>query len=133
MSNAEMTMAMHEAEKAAVLSRIPVGYDRARIPNDSRMIARMTRIPERKVLQLIEALRNEGHLICNRQDGFGYFLAENEADVLRQYRQDCARAMSILRRIKPFRHYLKRLDEQNGDQITWEDLALEEIISKGEL
>lgn len=126
MSNAELRADM----KARVLSWVHPGHD---LGNTADMIALMTRIPERTVRNLIEELRNEGHLICNMQDGHGYFLAETDEEVEKQYRQDCARAMSILRRIKPFRHYLKQKDEERGDQITWEDLALEEIISKGEL
>lgn len=132
MSNEDLKIAMHEAELTQVLSGIPLGYSIYRVPCDSRRIAATTRISERRVRELIEELRNRGHLICNRQDGRGYYIAETREEVESQYRQDCARAMSILRRIKPFRHYLRKT-EDTGDQITWEDLALEEIISKGEL
>ena len=83
--------------------------------------------------EIIEELRRQGHLICNLQNGAGYFLADTDEEVEQQYRQDCARAMSILRRIKPFRHYLRSLDEERGDQVTFEDMALEEIISRGEI
>ena len=133
MSSPGEALARHEANKARVLNCIPTGYSRYRVPADSMMIASMTRLPERKVREIIEELRRQGHLICNRQDGFGYFIAETLEEVERQYKQDCARSMSILRRVKAFRHALREADIERGDQITWEDLALEEIISKGEL
>ena len=109
-------------QRAAVLSCIMHGKDLA---NDHHWIATHTGLPERAVRNRIEELRNEGYLICNLQNGKGYFLAENDEDVKTQYRQDCARAMSILRRIKPFRKYLKSL-EDDENQINFMDILEEE-------
>ena len=117
-------------QRARVLSCIRKGTEMA---NTRSWIAMHTGLSDRVVRQRIEELRNEGHLICNLQNGSGYFLADTDEEVERQYKQDCARAMSILRRIKPFRHYLRSLDEERGDQVTFEDMALEDIISRGEI
>ena len=126
MSNEELI----REQRARVLSCLRHGKDLA---NNRFWITMKTGLSDRVVRQRIEELRNEGHLFCNLQNGKGYFIAENDEEVALQYRQDCARAMSILRRIKPFRHYLRSLDEERGDQVTFEEMALEEIISKGEL
>lgn len=116
--------------KMQVLSCILHGKDLA---NTSELIASHTRMSERRVREFVEQLRNEGYLICNEQNGKGYYLAETDEEVERQYRQDCARAMSILRRIKPFRRYLRELDVQRGDQMSFEDMVIEEMLEKGEL
>ena len=120
---------LHMTKKLRVLSCLSNGREAA---YSRRYIASDTGISDREVRNLIEELRNEGHLICNEQDGNGYYLAKTDHEILRQYRQDCDRAMSILRRIKPFRHAIRKMNKVD-DQITWEDLALEEIIAKGEL
>ncbi len=120
MSNEEMRAGM----RARVLSCLMHGQDLA---NDRSWIAMHLGMSDRTVRQMIEELRNEGHLICNSQDGRGYFIAETDAEIARQYRQDCARAMSILRRIKPFRRAMKEIAEKS-DQITFEDLAFGELI-----
>ena len=114
--------------RAAVLSCIRTGKELA---NTHRWIAMHTRINERLVRNLIEELRNEGHLICNLQDGNGYFLAENEEDIEQQYLQDYARAMSILKRMKPFRHALREAETADLDQVTMTDL-LKEVLTDGE-
>lgn len=128
-----MSNEMRMDAKARVLQWIPKGKDTKRVPETAGMIAQMVRLPERTVRKLIEELRNEGHLICNDQDGQGYYIAETEQEIRRQYRQDCARAMSILRRIKPFRHAIRAMDEYNGDQVSFEDMVIEELLIKGEL
>ena len=122
--------ALRAEQRARVLSCIRKG---AKMANTRRWIAMHTGLSDRVVRERIEELRNEGHLICNLQNGSGYFLADTDEEVEQQYKQDCARAMSILRRIKPFRHYLKSLDKENGDQISFEELVIEEILSKGEI
>ena len=110
MSNEELI----REQRARVLGCLRHGKDLA---NNRFWITMKTGLSDRVVRQRIEELRNEGHLICNLQNGKGYFIAENDEEVELQYRQDCARAMSILRRIKPFRHYLRSLDEERGDHL----------------
>ena len=48
-------------------------------------------------------------VICNAQDGEGYFLPRTKEDLERQYRQNQNRALAILRQQK---HIRRRL---NGD------------------
>lgn len=64
---------------------------------------------DRAVRRMIQAARDDGALILNAGDGRGYYLADaDDLDELeRQYRQDTARAMSILKRRKEMRRILK--------------------------
>lgn len=62
---------------------------------------------DRAVRSLIEKARDEGCLILNKQDGKGYYIAENLDDIVFQYRQDTNRALSILKRRKTMRKILK--------------------------
>lgn len=62
---------------------------------------------DRAVRNLIEKARDEGCLILNRQDGRGYYIADNLDDIVFQYRQDTNRALSILKRRKTMRRILK--------------------------
>ena len=66
-------------------------------------------ITDRQVRRLIQIARDDGALILNAQDGKGYYLADASDldDIERQYRQDTARAMSILKRRKAMRRLLK--------------------------
>jgi biotin operon repressor len=70
-------------------------------------LAKRMDMPDRTVRSLIEKARCEGCLILNAQDGKGYYLASGTDDILRQYRQDTNRALSILKRRKHMRKLLK--------------------------
>lgn len=63
----------------------------------------------RSVRKAIQTARQEGMVICNAQDGEGYFLPRTKEDLERQYRQNQNRALAILRQQK---HIRRRL---NGD------------------
>ena len=54
-------------------------------------------IPDRTMRKMIETARNEGMVICNGQDGQGYFLPTTKEELKRQYDQNENRAKSILR------------------------------------
>lgn len=79
---------------------------------------------DREVRKSIERLRQNGILICNEQNGSGYYIAETDQEVYAQYLQDHSRAMSILKRIKPFRDRLITTDEQ---------ITLDEVVDWGKL
>lgn len=66
-------------------------------------------ISDRQVRRLIQIARDEGALILNAQDGAGYYLADKTDldDIERQYKQDTARALSILKRRMTMRKILK--------------------------
>lgn len=54
-------------------------------------------IPDRTMRKMIETARQEGLVICNVQDGNGYFLPTTREELIRQYDQNESRAKSILR------------------------------------
>ena len=89
-------------------------------------ISSHTGLNDRTARKVIEALRNSGVLICNDQDGMGYYIAETDEEILRQYRRDCARAMSILKRLKAFRAAVREIEQQeeNKDQVTIEEILM---------
>jgi biotin operon repressor len=64
---------------------------------------------DRKMRAAIQQAREDGELILNAQNGAGYFLASTDDlnAIERQYRQDTARALSILKRRKAMRRLLK--------------------------
>jgi len=69
-------------------------------------LARRTGMSDRQVRREIERARANGALICNDQDGRGYWISDDRAELLAQYRQDTARALNILKRRKPLRDAL---------------------------
>ena len=71
------------------------------------VLARRYGLSDRIVREKIEAARDEGVLICNDQDGKGYYLAETVDEIERQYRRDKARALNVLKRLKASRRALK--------------------------
>ena len=80
----------------------------------------LTGEPERQIRKEIARLREEGDLICNEQDGRGYYYATELDEVLKQYKQDRSRFLSIAKRIKAARRILKRaglLDEEKGSPV----------------
>ena len=54
-------------------------------------------IADRTMRKMIETARQEGLVICNEQNGEGYFLPTTRAELLKQYEQNESRAKSILR------------------------------------
>lgn len=72
-----------------------------------KQLVTLTGLNDRAVRECIELLRGEGYLICNEQDGRGYYLADTDDEIERQYRMDHARALSVLKRLTPYRRALK--------------------------
>lgn len=62
--------------------------------------------PERNIRAAVEELRTE-YIIINDQDGKGYYLSNDPDIIQRYYWQEYSRAMSILKRLKPVRAFLK--------------------------
>ena len=65
---------------------------------------------DRTVRQMIEEARNNGFLICNAQDGNGYYMAANSADVLSQINRNENRAKSVLAQQKHLRAAYRRME-----------------------
>ena len=57
--------------------------------------------------RIIARLRDEGYIIINDQNGKGYYLSDDLDEIEKQYKQDTARAMAILKRRKYMRKMLK--------------------------
>ena len=98
---------LSEAPKVVlqVVSEIPLGRENA---VTRKWLCEALQLSDRKVRECIEAARSYGCIIINAQDGAGYYRSDDPDDWERQYRQDTARAMSILVRRK---HLRKRLKE----------------------
>lgn len=71
-----------------------------------QQIADSTGLVVREVRAVMEQLRRE-HIIVNDQDGTGYYLSNEPQEAQRYYWQEYSRAISILRRLKPVREFLK--------------------------
>ena len=88
---------------------IPEGEDHA---VTRRYLSIKLGLSDRMVRRAIEEARADGLLICNAQDGRGYYQSKDVAALKRQYKQDTARALAILKRRKPIRDYLKSQGEK---------------------
>lgn len=65
--------------------------------------ARILKTTDRKARKIIEAARDEGLIIANRQDGKGYFIPTTQEDLKALYKQNQSRALAILRQQKHIR------------------------------
>lgn len=64
-----------------------------------------TGLSDRQVRRSIEILRRD-YLICNDQDGKGYYRPRDTKEIRRYFKQEDARAKAILRRLKLARQVL---------------------------
>lgn len=92
---------------------IQAGRDK-RSARTGHWISQLTGINERAVRELIEELRGDGHLICNDQDGQGYYLSDDLEDIRRQCARDRARALSVLKRLRPFRRKIREVERDEN-------------------
>ena len=76
-------------------------------------LCRLTGNTDRANREAMEELRQEGYVICNDQDGKGYYIPSMEdiAAIKRQYARNQHRAMSILVQQKHLRKLLKDAGE----------------------
>ena len=75
---------------------------------------------ERAVRKAIQELRQDGHLICNEQNGKGYYIATELEEIRKQYTQDRNRFLAVAKRIKTERRILRDaglLDEEEGSPV----------------
>ena len=94
------TISAVEALRAA----LPRGAENAK-PR-ARLAAELG-LSDRKTRALIEEARGEGLLICNEQNGKGYYLAEDLDEVERTWRQMRSRAIATFKAAKHFRRALR--------------------------
>lgn len=64
-------------------------------------------LSDRKMREAVEQARASGLMICNNEDGSGYYQTTDLDELYIQYKRDTARAMSIMKRRKPMRKLLK--------------------------
>lgn len=86
-----------------VLDAIPYGKDRA---VTREYLTAKTGLPDRQVRKAIEEIRRN-HIVLNDQDGKGYYRSYDLDDIERFYRQERARALAVLYRMKPMRVLLR--------------------------
>lgn len=82
---------------------IPYGRENAIRRDD---LAYALGVSDRSLRKSIENARAAGMLINNDGDGKGYYQSDDTEDLVRQYRQDTSRALSILYRRKTIRRLL---------------------------
>ena len=88
-----------------VESYIPYGKEHAITKQE---LLTKTGLHDRTLRQAIENARGRGACICCEQNGTGYYQAETIEELIGQYRQMTARAMSLLVGRKPIRNELIR-------------------------
>lgn len=86
-----------------VYMQLRFGKENAR--TRSQLMAR-TGLSDRQVRKAIEILRREV-IILNDQDGRGYYLSSDTAEIRKAFRQEMSRAKSIMYRLKPMRSHLR--------------------------
>ena len=86
-----------------VLDAIPYGKENA---VTREYLAARTGLPDRQVRKAIEEIRRS-HIILNDQDGKGYYRSWDLDDIERFYRQERARALAVLYRMRPMRILLR--------------------------
>ena len=64
-------------------------------------------VNDRALRKLIEVARSRGHMICNDQDGWGYYLGIEREEINRQYKREHARMVKIWNGMRPMYEKLK--------------------------
>lgn len=90
----------------SIIDIIPFGAENA---INRAELAEKSGMTDRRMRLAIQRERDNGELILNDQRGNGYYraTADDLDAIYRQYKQDTARAMAILKRRKAMREILK--------------------------
>ena len=83
---------------------IPVG--RAHAISRTKLAEKL-KLPDRYMRRMIAAAQRDGMIICNDQDGRGYYQPQSVADIERAYKQERSRALATLVKLKTMRQQLK--------------------------
>ena len=75
-----------------------------------KTLAGLMGLSDRSTRKAIEDARNCGYIIVNIDGGSGYYLTDDIDEIAAFYKQEYARAISILRRLKLLRQKLKAAD-----------------------
>lgn len=87
--------------------RLLIPHGKANAITREELCRKLGGINDRAARELIEQARINGVFILNAQNGKGYYQSDDISELEKQYRQDTARALSILKRRKPLRDALK--------------------------
>lgn len=89
---------------------IPHGHANA---INRKALSNMLGISDRRMRLLINKARKEGEPIINLQDSSGYYIADNVADLLAQYRINDARVTDIIQQ----QHHIARRIKHCGYEV----------------
>lgn len=100
------------SESTKLLSEIFRGHGRITRRELRRRVSDRVGYPisDRAMREWISRARREGMVICNSQDGSGYYRPETRGEYERQLRQNESRAMAILVQNKFIRAKLREID-----------------------
>lgn len=68
-------------------------------------------ITDRTMRRMIETARQDGMIIANDQDGYGYYLPTEKAELIALYNQNQSRALAILKQQKHIRREINAWEE----------------------
>lgn len=97
-------LSLKQAMALDLAAHLPTGHGNA---VTREQLSRESGLSDRHVRELLETARCMGILICNDQDGKGYYVAETIEEVERQYWREKARMVSVWNAMKPLYDYLK--------------------------
>lgn len=84
---------------------IPVGRDNAIA---RKTLVALTGLSDRRLREMIEAARLSGEVICNLQQGDGYFRPDDPADMEIQYKLNLARIRSLSMQNRAIKNKMRR-------------------------
>lgn len=99
------TPAEMEALADTLVHVLSYGHDFAKTRSE---LCYWTGLNDRAVRKLIEIARNRGVLICNDGDGAGYYLADTDDEIERQYRREKSRMVNHWCAMHPFYEEMKK-------------------------
>lgn len=96
------------ADAQRVVALLPIGKANA---ISRAELGRLAGLGDRSLRKNIAEARRAGVLVVNSQRGEGYYIADEAADIRRQYMADRSRALSILGRLKTMKQILKEMED----------------------
>lgn len=88
----------------AIEALIPHGHDNGIRATD---LAKIMGCTERRARVLVEEAVKAGALIGNLQNGKGYFIADNDMDLIHIRNQERRRAMAVMKKVKTYNNALR--------------------------
>ena len=104
MSRSTIPEEQKEAMSMQITTLLRYGKENARTRHE---LCEATGFNDRLVRELIEKARLDGWLVCNDQDGRGYYLGWTQEEIERQYRRQKSRMVSVWNAMLPFYRKLK--------------------------